>query len=102
MDTKEILVAEDEPATVDAIRAKLEARGEFHIHVARTTDDALRRLAAAVPDALLLDAALPDRPAQEVCRMIRSRRRTERLACIMIGHPARGLRLVDALAFGAD
>jgi DNA-binding response OmpR family regulator len=102
MDTKEILVAEDEPAVVESIRAKLEARGEFRIRVAPTADDVLKRIADAVPHALLLDTTLPDLSAQEVCRMIRSRTRTERLACIMLGQPTRGLGLIEALACGAD
>jgi DNA-binding response OmpR family regulator len=102
MDTKEIVVAEDEPAIVEAIRTKLETGGEFRIDVAPTADDLLKRIAASVPDALLLDATLPDLPAQEVCRMIRSRPRTERLACIVLGQPTRGLGLIDALEFGAD
>jgi DNA-binding response OmpR family regulator len=102
MDTKEILLAEDDPAIVEPIRATLERHGEFRLDVAPTADDALKRIAAAVPDALLLDTTLPDRPAQEICQMIRSRARTERLVCIMLGQPTRGLGLIDALAFGAD
>jgi len=103
MDTKEILVAEHEPAIAELIRAKLETRiGEFRVRVAPTADDVLRQIAAAVPDALLLDATLPDRPAQEICQTIRSRARTERLACIMLGERARGLRPIEALGFGAD
>src|SRR5262249_19883525 len=38
----------------------------------------------------------------EICRMIRSRPRTERLACIVLGQPTRGLGPIEALAFGAD
>ena len=34
--------------------------------------------------------------------MIRSRSRTERLSCIVLGEPTRGLGLIEALAFGAD
>jgi len=102
MDTKEILFAENEPAVVESIRTKLEAHGEFRIRVAPTADDVLKRIAAAVPDALLLDTTMPGLPAHELCRVIRSRARTERLACIVLGQPTRGLGLIEALEFGAD
>jgi DNA-binding response OmpR family regulator len=102
MDTKEILLGEDDQRIVEPIRATLERSGEFRIQAAPTADNLLWRLAAAVPDALLLDAALPGLRAQEVCQMIRSRERTEHLACIVLGQPARGLSMIDALSFGAD
>ena len=34
--------------------------------------------------------------------MIRSRERTEHLACIVLGQPTRGLGMIEALSFGAD
>jgi two-component system, OmpR family, phosphate regulon response regulator PhoB len=102
MDTKEILLGEDDLEIVDPIRVTLERSGEFRIRAAPTVDDLLSRLAAAVPDALLLDTTLPGLPAHEVCRMIRSRERTAHLACIVLGQPTRGLSMIDALSSGAD
>ncbi|HVZ22465.1 MAG TPA: response regulator transcription factor [Vicinamibacterales bacterium] len=102
MKIKHILVADDEDAVVHLIRTALESRGEFCVDAVPTADGALRRLAAAVPDALLLDTTLPDLPAQEVCRAIRARERTRALPCIMLGDAVRGLTVVDGLEVGAD
>ncbi len=102
MKTKQILIVDDEEIQIAPVRARLESRGEYRVDVVSTADEALRRVAAAVPDALLLDTTLPDMPAQDVCRALRSRQRTAALPCIMLGDAAKGLRMVEGLAFGAD
>jgi len=100
--SQEILVAEDEGATADSIKLRLESRGEFTINVVTTAHDALRHLATSVPDALLLDTTLPDMSTSEVCRVIRSRQRTRHLLCILLGERAIGVGLIDGLDVGAD
>jgi DNA-binding response OmpR family regulator len=102
MKTKRILLVEDEEAVAGPIRSRLEARGQFRVDAVRRAEDALQWLAVLLPDAVLLDTSLPDRPAQEVCRMLRARPRTKGLPCIMLGDPRQGLRMVDGLGFGAD
>jgi DNA-binding response OmpR family regulator len=102
MTIKDILLVEDDHAAAHAIRTPLESRGEFRVDAVATAADALRRLGQVLPHAVLLDTTLPDLPAQEVCRAIRSRPRTEWLPCIMLGDRTRGLRSVEGLAFGAD
>jgi two-component system, OmpR family, phosphate regulon response regulator PhoB len=102
MKTKLVLLVEGDRDVAGAIAARLERRADFLVDVASTGDDALRHIAALVPDAMLLDTTLRDLPAQELCRSIRSRERTASMPCIMLGDPKRGLRSVEALAFGAD
>jgi two-component system, OmpR family, response regulator RegX3 len=102
MKRKTILLVEDDGGNAAIIRRRLESRGEFEVHGVATGDAALKALASTVPDALLLDTTLPDMPAQEICRVIRSRSRTRFLPCIMLGDRTTGLRIVDGLSFGAD
>jgi DNA-binding response OmpR family regulator len=97
-----ILLVEDDEAEAARIRACLQSRGEFCVDVAQTAEAALKWLAVMMPDAVLLDTTLPDLPAQEICRMMRSRSRTSGLPCIMLGDGRRGLRAIDGLSFGAD
>jgi DNA-binding response OmpR family regulator len=59
-------------------------------------------VAASIPDALLLDATLPDLPGFDVCGVIRSRERTLHLPVIMLGEPQGADGLVDSLERGAD
>ena len=102
MRTMLILLVEDDDAEAARIRACLESRGEFFVDVARTAEAALKWLAVMRPDAVLLDTTLPDLPAQEICRVMRSRSRTSALPCIMLGDGRTGLRAIDGLSFGAD
>ena len=99
---RDILVAEHETPAADAIKATLERHGEFAVDVVPPAQDALRRLASSLPDALLLDTTLPDMSTFEVCGVLRSRERTRHLPCIMLGDPSRGVGVIDGLELGAD
>ena len=68
--TKKILIVDDEPNIVAAIEFLLQRSG-YEVHVARNGDDALRQVAAANPDLVLLDVMMPARSGYEVCRRIR-------------------------------
>src|SRR5262249_39362 len=102
MRAKLILLVEDDDGVARAIRTRLESRGEFNVDRAPTANDALKCLAFALPDAVLLDTTLPDLPAQEICRSMRSRTRTKSLPGMLLGDGTSGLRVVDGLSIGAD
>jgi len=102
MRTKLILLVEDDDGVAAVIRTRLESGGEFSVDWAPTANDALKCLAVALPDAMLLDTTLPDRPVQEICRSMRSRARTSALPCILLGDGRKGLRAVEGLSIGAD
>lgn len=102
MRTRLILLVEDDDAETARVRTRLESRGEFFVDAVRTADAALNWLVDMLPDAVLLDTTLPDLPAQEFCRTLRSRERTRPVPCVMLGDGRRGLRVVDGLSFGAD
>ena len=102
MKTKVILLVEDDETGAAHIRSRLQSRGEYQVDTVATAGEALQRLSSSLPDAVLLDTTLPDLPAREVCRVMRSRPRTAGLPCIMLGRPGSNLSLVDALSLGAD
>jgi len=92
-----VLLVDDEPAIVRAVRANLASRG-FRVDVAVTGREALDR-AESHPDLILLDLGLPDLDGLDLIRALRSRGRAP-----IIVLSARGAERdkVRALDLGAD
>ena len=65
-----VLVVDDDPALLRALRIGLEARG-FTVVAARSGAEGLSRAAQDVPDLVVLDLGLPDMDGVEVCRRLR-------------------------------
>jgi len=65
-----VLVVDDDPALLRALRIGLDARG-FEVIVARTAAEGLSRAAHSMPDLVVLDLGLPDLDGVEVCRRLR-------------------------------
>ena len=65
-----VLVVDDDPALLKALRIGLDARG-FEVVVAHTGAEGLSRAAQAAPDVVVLDLGLPDLDGVEVCRRLR-------------------------------
>ena len=66
-----VLVVDDEPAVRDALRRALGLAG-YDVQLAEDGSAALALLAAASPDAVVLDVLMPGIDGLEVCRRIRS------------------------------
>jgi two-component system KDP operon response regulator KdpE len=92
-----ILVVDDEPAILRAVRANLSRHG-FRVDTAATAQEALEH-AQARPDLILLDLGLPDGDGLELIRFIREQSTTP-----IIVLSARGAERdkVRALDLGAD
>lgn len=78
-----ILIAEDEPSIVEALRFLLGRAGYLVDHV----DDgerALSQLAAAPPDLLILDVMLPKRDGFEILKAVRDNQKTADLPVVML------------------
>lgn len=71
---RRVLVADDEPAIVMALKDELAFEG-FEVHTAASGPEALERARATRPDVLILDLMLPGRNGFEVCRELRAERR---------------------------
>ena len=65
-----ILVIDDDRALRDALRRSL-TLGGYEVEVAENGQHGLSKLAAAAPDAVVLDIGMPDIDGLEVCRRLR-------------------------------
>lgn len=66
-----VLVVDDEPQVLQAVRAILEIRG-FDVVMAITAAQAMERLLEGTPDLIVLDLMLPDADGHDVLARIRS------------------------------
>lgn len=95
-----ILVVDDEPQILRAVRSGLTAQG-FDVGVAVSGDEALREATSRVPDLVILDLMLPgDIDGLEVCRRIREW--TSTLPILVLSAIGSERKKVTALDSGAD
>jgi two-component system KDP operon response regulator KdpE len=93
-----ILVVDDDPALVKALRIGLTARGD-EVATAQSGSDAIAQVALAHPDLVILDLGLPDMDGLEVCRRIRD---FSRVPIVVLSAYGDEHRKVEALDGGAD
>jgi DNA-binding response OmpR family regulator len=79
----QILLVEDDPDIRITLEQNLGDAG-YTVSAVGTAEDALRLATASVPDLVLLDLMLPDRPGSEVCRSLRADPRTSSVPVIMV------------------
>ncbi len=65
-----VLVVDDDPALLKALRIGLDARG-YEVVVAHSGAEGISRAALVMPDLVVLDLGLPDVDGVEVCRRLR-------------------------------
>jgi two-component system, OmpR family, response regulator MprA len=94
-----ILVVDDEPAVRTALQRALSPEG-YDVDLAADGAEALDRLAAAPPDAVVLDVAMPHLDGLEVCR--RMRRAGDRTPVLMLTARDAIDDRVEGLDAGAD
>jgi len=93
-----VLVVDDEPQLLRALRINLRARG-YEVHVAATGTDALRVAAAHPPDVVVLDLGLPDMDGTEVVAGLRG---WTDVPILVLSGRSDSQDKVDALDVGAD
>ena len=95
------LVVEDEPDIAGLIKHALE-RGDIDVEIARAGDEALKSVAEAPPDLVILDLNLPVVNGFEVCRILRMRPATQRIPIIILTARSSETDRVVGLESGAD
>jgi DNA-binding response OmpR family regulator len=70
MDSKKILIVDDEPDLVETVRFPLEMEG-YHVLVSYNGEDALTQAHKENPDLILLDLMLPNLDGYKVCRLLK-------------------------------
>jgi two-component system response regulator MprA len=94
-----LLVVDDDRALRDVLRRALTLAGH-DVRLAESGAGALAEVAAAAPDAVVLDVGLPDIDGLEVCRLLR--REGNRVPVLMLTARAAVSDRIDGLDAGAD
>jgi two-component system, OmpR family, phosphate regulon response regulator PhoB len=96
-----ILVVEDEPAIQELVAYACQTNG-FGVRRSDSVRAAREAVAGELPDLILLDWMLPDRPGIELLRELRSQERTRGLPVIMLTARGSESDKVAGLDAGAD
>ena len=97
-DARRILVCDDEPQILRALRVILRDGG-FEVVTAANAEEALASAAVRPPDAAIVDLILPDQDGVEVTRSIREWSEMPILVLSAVGEEAEKIRALNA---GAD
>jgi two-component system phosphate regulon response regulator PhoB len=101
MPKPKILVIEDERSLVEVLSCNLEREG-FEVLVAFDGQEGLRQAQLKLPDLVVLDLMLPNKPGLEVCRELRMGPRTREIPIIMVTAKAEESDELVGFATGAD
>ena len=93
-----VLVVDDDPSLLKALRIGLTARGD-EVIVAHSGAEAINQVALAGPDLVILDLGLPDLDGLEVCRRVRE---FSDVPIVVLSAYGDERRKVEALDSGAD
>jgi two-component system KDP operon response regulator KdpE len=93
-----ILVVDDEPQILRALRTSLRGAG-YDVETADTAEGALTALALSPPDAVILDLVLPDGRGTDVCRELRTWSSVPVIVLSVVGDEGEKVEALDA---GAD
>jgi DNA-binding response OmpR family regulator len=99
MNTKSILIIEDDPALLRGLKDNFEAQG-YEVRTANDGQKGLDALLAQPPDLLLLDLMLPKVNGYEICRQARARKLD--LPIVMLTAKGQEDDIVRGLELGAD
>ncbi|MHB8243531.1 MAG: response regulator transcription factor [Solirubrobacteraceae bacterium] len=94
-----ILVVDDDRAVREALRRAL-ALADYEVQLTEDGEQALERIAQAVPDAVVLDVGLPGMDGLEVCARVR--RMGSRVPILMLTARDQVADRIDGLDAGAD
>src|SRR4051794_30151606 len=97
-DRPRVLVCDDEPQILRALRVLLRDAG-FEVDAVATAQEALDHAALRPPEAAIIDLVLPDGSGTEVCRQLREWSEVPIIVLSAVGEED---AKVDALAAGAD
>jgi len=93
-----ILVVDDEPQILRALRMSLRGAG-YEVETAETAEQALTAAAVRAPDAVILDLVLPDGRGTDVCRELRTWTSIPVIVLSVVGDESEKVAALDA---GAD
>jgi two-component system alkaline phosphatase synthesis response regulator PhoP len=83
MNSKKILIVDDEMDLVETVRFPLELEG-YHVLVSYNGEDALNQVRKENPDLILLDLMLPKLDGYKVCRLLKFDDRYKHIPILML------------------
>jgi len=83
MNSKKILIVDDETDLVETVRFPLEVEG-YHVLISYNGEDALNQARKENPDLILLDLMLPKLDGYEVCRRLKCDDRCKHIPILML------------------
>jgi len=83
MNSKKILIVDDEADLVETIRFPLEIDG-YHVLASYSGEDALNQARKENPDLILLDLMLPNLDGYKVCRLLKFDNRYKHIPILML------------------
>jgi two-component system, OmpR family, alkaline phosphatase synthesis response regulator PhoP len=98
---KRILIVDDEPGMVDAIRLRLEANN-YDVLVARDGAEGLIKARAEKPDLIMLDIMLPNMDGFMVCRMLKFDEQYSHIPVVMLTARTQDTDVLKGKEVGAD
>ncbi len=101
MESKKILIVDDEPNIVLSLDYMVRRKG-FVPFIARNGSEALSIADREVPNLILLDIMMPDIDGYEVCQRIKSDQRFAHTKIIFLSAKSRQEDIDKGLAMGAD
>ena len=101
MPKQKILVIEDERSLVDVLSCNLQREG-FEVLSSYDGVEGLRQAQLKLPDLIVLDLMLPQKPGLEVCRELRQGTRTRDIPIIMVTAKTEESDQLVGFATGAD
>ena len=99
MSAARVLVVDDEPQILRALRTSLHGAG-YEVETADTAEGALAALAANPPDAVVLDLVLPDGSGTAVCRELRTWSDMPIILLSAVGEDDQKVRAAEAIEPG--
>jgi two-component system, OmpR family, alkaline phosphatase synthesis response regulator PhoP len=101
MNTKKILVVDDEPHLVRSLTFILAKEG-YELSMAADGEDALKKIAENKPDLIFLDIMMPKKNGYEVCETIRSLPELKDIYIIMLSAKGWDIDRAKATHVGAN
>jgi cyclic di-GMP phosphodiesterase len=96
-----ILVVDGEDINRRLLRAMLRT-GPYRILEARRSSEAVRIIAEEELDLIIIDLVMPEISGADLCRMVKSERRTQLIPILMLTNVGGSQNEIDGIAAGAD
>lgn len=97
---QQILIVEDEPNTAEMLASYFQIQG-YDVKVCGWGKEALEFVRHTLPDLVILDIRLPDIDGYEVCRQLRSHRRTAKVPILFLTEKRERIDRLAGLELGA-